>query len=111
MAMPPSVAAEITTSSVEEGLDFACSLASSAIAAAGEAQPESAQQILNELTSYVQLRYVGELVLALEYLAGMGHRCSPGSFRSEQFWAQLRWVASQMQLLPNELQELELPDA
>src|SRR5688572_9553856 len=110
-SMEPSRAPErLATSSTEEGLDFACSLVSPAISAAGEAHSENAQQMLSELASYVRLRYVGELLLALECLAGLGRRCNAGTFRSEQFWAQLRWVAGQMQLTSEELERLELPN-
>lgn len=101
----------IATSSIEEGLDFACSLASEAISRAGTADPTQAQRLLHELTSYVQFRYVGELLLAAEYLASLGRACDSGDFRSTQFWNQMRWVASQMALSAEDLAKLELPDA
>ena len=41
------------------------------ISAEGKAKPEKAPQLLHELSSYVQFRYVGELELALEYLGGL----------------------------------------
>ncbi len=111
MSSSPRGAEQIATSSVEEGLDFACSLISSAVAAEGEAHPQKAQQLLRELASYVQLRYVGELLLALECLAGLGRTCNPSSFRTDQFWSQLRWVAGEMRLTTEELEKLELPNA
>jgi hypothetical protein len=101
----------IATSSIEEGLDFACSLASDAISRAGTADPAQAQRLLHELTSYVQFRYVGELLLAAEHLASLGKACNSREFRSTQFWNQMRWVASQMALSAEELAELGLPDA
>ena len=97
-------------SSVEEGLDFACSLISGAISKEGRAKPEKALQLLEELSSYVQLRYVGELGLALEYLAGLGNLCAPDLFRSRQFWSQLRWVADRMELTSGEIEKLRFPN-
>jgi hypothetical protein len=111
VASSPPLAEQIATSSVEEGLDFACSLLSSAMSAEGDAHPQKAQQLLRELASYMQLRYVGERLLALEHLAGLGRACNPGLFRSEQFWSQLRWVAGEMRLTSEELENLELPNA
>jgi hypothetical protein len=98
----------IATSSVEEGLDFACSLVSGAMSKAGEGDPTEAQRLVQELTSYVQFRYVGELLLAAENLASLGRACDPEAFRSKQFWLQMHWVAEQMQLSPEELAKLEL---
>lgn len=101
----------ITTHSVEEGLDFACSLASHAIGEAGEASAEQSQRLLRELTSYVQFRYVGETGLALESLVWLGQQCSPSTFRSELFWRQLRWVAEAMGLAGTDLERMEFPNA
>jgi hypothetical protein len=101
---------EISTTSVEEGLDFACSLASDAISHAGAVNPTEAQRLLHELTSYLRFRYVGELALAAECLASLGHACDSPGFRSKQFWTQLRWVASQMDLSSAELAKLGLRD-
>ncbi len=100
---------KIATSSVEEGLDFACSLISDAIAEAGRKKPEQAVQLLQELASYVQFRYVGESGLALEYLAGLGSACAQDSSRSSQFWLQLHWVASQMALTSEEKKKMGFP--
>jgi hypothetical protein len=107
MPMTPHIA----TASIEEGLDFACNLVSSAISAKSESSPEMSKQLLHELVRYIELRYVGEPLLALEYIAGLGNACDPAAFRSEQFWAQLRWVAGQMNLKSEEFQRLQLPSA
>ena len=66
---------EIATSSIQEGLDFACHLLSNAIAAAGHAEPAKAVQLLDEITNYIQFRYAGEDRLALESLSWLGHMC------------------------------------
>lgn len=103
----PTEQPQIATSSVEEGLDFACSLLTDALVMRGEESPNVAKQLLTELASYLQLRYVGETGLALEYLAGLGQQCAPTS----QFWNQLRWVAVQLKLNEQELAALGLPNA
>lgn len=100
----------IATTSVGEGLDFACSLASTAIARAGDANPEWRGELLNALTAYIQFRYVGEDGLALDQLTWLGHRCVPSEFRGEQFWSQLKWVAAAMNLEGDDLAHLELPE-
>lgn len=100
----------IATTSVGEGLDFACSLASTAIARAVDASPETRGELLNALVAYIQFRYVGEDGLALDQLSWLGHRCSPTEFRSEQFWSQLKWIATAMGLEDNDLAYLNLPD-
>jgi hypothetical protein len=94
---------------VAEDLDFACSLASTAITRAGDANPEGRGELLNALTAYIQFRYVGEDGLALEQLSWLGHRCAPAGFRSEQFWSQLKWVAAAIDLEGDDLARLELP--
>lgn len=100
----------IATSSIREGLDFACSLLSSALAAAGRLNPENAVSLLNELTNYIQLRYVGEEELAIDSLSWLGRSCDATSFRSNQFWSQIKWVASAMNLDGEDLARLELPE-
>ena len=100
----------ISTTSIGEGLDFACSLASTAIARAGESRPEDSGKLLNALTAYIQFRYVGEEGLAIEQLVWLGHRCDAAEFRSEQFWSQMKWVAAAMDLDGDDLAVLELPD-
>ncbi len=96
--------------SVVEGLDFACSLASTAIGRAGESSPEKCGGLPNALTAYIQFRYVGEEILALEQLAWLGHHCDAAEFRRDQFWSQMKWVATAMDLDGNELAALHLPD-
>ena len=98
----------ITTASVEEGLDFACSLASDAIARAGETDAQQAQELLRGLASYVRFRYVSEFGLALEELASLGRRCDANSFRAPLFWRQLHWVASEMKLTGEALARVQL---
>jgi hypothetical protein len=101
----------IATSSVEDGLDFACSLLSSAISAEAEVHPEKARPLLKELAQYIELRYVGETLLALEYLSSIGRTCNPETVRGTQFWRQLDWVADQMELSAEERQRGDLKDA
>ena len=59
----PQYDTHIATASIEEGLDFACSLASDAISKAGEENPTQAQRLLHELTNYLQFRYLGPFQL------------------------------------------------
>ncbi len=101
----------IATSSVEEGLDFACSLLSSAISADAGVHPEKAPPLLKELAQYIEFRYVGETLLALEYLSSIGHACNLGTVRGRQFWRQLGWVADQMELSAEERQRVDLKEA
>ena len=88
----------IAESSPEVGLDFACSLISDAISAKGRSAPEGTSELLSELCSYIQFRYVGEPLLALEYLAGIGQQCELELSRGNQFWKQLRWVALKLEV-------------
>ena len=99
----------IATSSVDEGLDFGCSLLSSAIAKAGDNKPDSANLLLRTLTQYIELRYAGELYLALKYLISLGKECNQEDFRSKQFWAQISWNAEQMNLSSSEFSDLSIP--
>jgi hypothetical protein len=99
----------ISTRSIEDGLDFGCNLLCSALQSRGDADPALAQALLRGLTQYLRLRYAGELGLSLEYLAGLGHQCSPENFRHAQFWSQLRWIANEMGLSGSELDDLALP--
>lgn len=99
----------IATSSTHAGLDFACNLLSNAIAAEGRSEPAKAVQLLSELTNYIQFRYVGEEELALESLSGLGHMCNVGAFRSNQFWSQMKWLASALGFEGEDLARLELP--
>lgn len=100
----------LATSSVEEGLDFACNLLVPALSAQGDAHPSEAQSLLSSLGYYISFRYSGELGLALEKLASLGHSCNQVDPRGQQFWAQLRWVAAQMNLTPDEQEALALPE-
>lgn len=100
----------IATSSIQEGLDFACSLLSNAIAAAGQSDPERAVPLLNELTNYIQFRYVGEEGLALESLSWLGRMCDARRFQSNQFWSQMKWLASACGFEGDGLARLELPE-
>lgn len=100
----------IATSSIHEGLDFACSLLSDAIAAAGQSEPAKAVLLLNALTSYIRFRYVGEEGLALESLSYLGHMSDAGLFQSEQFWSQMKWLASACGFEGKDLSRLELPE-
>ncbi len=90
---------KISTTSVEDGLDFACSLLSGPISDEGESRPDKASLLLRTLTQYLTFRYVGELELALEYLADLARSLStsPPSIQS-QFWPQLCWVATELNL-------------
>jgi hypothetical protein len=109
MNRTPNPGNQITTTSVEDGLDFACSLITDAIVQSSKIRPETAFSRLSELSDYIRLRYVGESGLALEYLAGLGHECRLDQARRIQFWSQIRWIAEAMQLGPDELSRLEVP--
>ena len=91
---------DIATSSIEEGLDFACNLACALISMQPSTKPT---ELLNLLSTYVVHRYVGELELALEELHEIGNllREIPWG-NQEQFSHQLSWAASQMGLPLNE---------
>ena len=99
----------LATSSTEDGLDFACNLAVSGILAIAEHNPAKAPALLRYLAQYIEFRYVNELVLALEYLADIGNMLEQGSFCSDQFWAQIRWVAQHMKLDLAEYAGLRIP--
>ncbi len=88
---------DIATSSVEEGLDFSLNLIADAVAVAGARNSSLAQSLLNQMSSYISLRYAGELELALEYLEGI-YETVPFDieFRREQFEKQLEWLHSAM---------------
>ncbi len=101
----------LATSSTEEGLDFACNLAVNGMLAIAEGNPAKAPELLRCLAQYVEFRYVGELQLALEYLADIGNSLKQESFHSEQFWDQLRWVAQHMELESSEYESLRIPSS
>jgi hypothetical protein len=98
----------LATSSVEEGLDFACNLLSDLLAERVNAFPGEAPALLRDLALYVSLRYAGELGLALELLASLGHSSHAVGQRAAHFWAQLRWIAERT-LTPEEQHSLSLP--
>jgi hypothetical protein len=102
--MPYSLA----TTSEEEGLDFACNLAVRGLIGIAQLSPEKAPETLIHFAQYVQFRYAGELELALEYLSDIGHMLPQEQFRSEQFWAQMYWVAQRMGLDPTQMEELKI---
>jgi len=101
----------ITKASIGEGLDFACHLSTDAISDKGNSSPEKALELLQMLSSFIQYRYVGETLLALEELIAIGLICTDkdlGVMDKESyilFWSQIKWVASQMEL-PSEKYEL-----
>jgi hypothetical protein len=97
---------KLTTSSAEEGLDFACHLIATALSTEADAHPECASRILRTFSQYVELRYVGELELAAEYLADLAREISPTmSFQRQQFWLQLQWVAQRLGLPAQDYEE------
>lgn len=84
---------QITHSSPQEGLDYACLLITSGTREWAIKHPEEALILYHTLTGYIEFRYHNELELALGCLVQMGRVCPPNSFQSEIFWRQLRWVA------------------
>lgn len=98
----------ISTESIEEGLDFACSLISDRIIEKGEEVPEQANQLLCLLANYNQFRYVGEPLLALHNLVDIGGFC--GEFSNElQYWEQLKWIVLEMDLTKEEYEIIGIP--
>jgi hypothetical protein len=91
--------ASIATSSIEEGLDFACNLVASGIEKEAQLRTGASARLLSTLAQYISLRYAGETGLALEYLAYLGGDIGDDvSYAREQFWAQLSWCAQEMGL-------------
>lgn len=101
---------QIATYSIEEGLDFGCNLLMSSIRDITETQSQMAQQLIRELTLYISVRYAGEFLLALEYLAGLAHLCGSRSIKNKQFWSQLQWIACKMQISEEEKGKLNIPN-
>lgn len=89
---------QIVTHSAAEALDFAASLLSGGIESEVQATPSQAAELATLLARYTQYRYVGELSLAYEALEDLASLCRSGGYRESQFWAQLKWAASSMQL-------------
>jgi len=98
----------IATHSIEEGLDFACNLLAVGLSAEVRANPEGAAPVLESLSHYITLRYVGEFHLALEELSSLGAGCGDAAFRHEQFLAQLAWLADAMHLTTEDRAKLVL---
>lgn len=71
--------------------------------------PAKAPELLRYLAQYVEFRYVGELELGLEYLSDIGNMLESGSFNSNQFWAQIVWVARHMGLEASTIEGLHIP--
>jgi hypothetical protein len=93
----PTQPEQIATHSVGEGLDFACNLLANAIGRFADQRPEASPAILKALAEYITYRYVGEDLLALEYLVLLGRDLSSCSeVRWAQFWNQLESVGRQM---------------
>ena len=88
----------IATSSVEEGLDFACNLLVGAFEAVAVSDSGEARSTLSSLAQYLSFRYAGELGLAFEELAGLAEDLAPHMSKSEQLQAQLRWLQISLQV-------------
>ena len=88
----------IATSSVEEGLDFACNLLVPALEAVASSGSGRAEDSLRVLANYLQLRYVGELGLAFELLSDLAGSLAPYIQRPEQMNDQLAWLLNSLQL-------------
>ena len=82
----------IATSSIEEGLDFACNLLVGAIQNAAADPARDARELLSSLAQYIQLRYVGELRLAFEELTALAADLDTNLKDPAQFQAQMKWV-------------------
>jgi len=108
MSSPERPEFVLATSSTYDGLDFACMLLTGGIAAEAETHPELAVELVCMLTQYIEYRYVGEIQLALEKIIDLGTVCNNDRFRRKQFWAQLKWVADQMDLSKLEYEQLKL---
>jgi hypothetical protein len=100
---------KISTASIEEGLDFAASLVTVAIEARATKDPAFAPDLAIGLAQYVRFRYVGELQLALEMMADLGNMCGTQLTSPQQFWHQLQWIATKMELEGEEYSTLSIP--
>ncbi len=77
---------KISTTSIGEGLDFACNLVSPALSELAQNKPDCTKELLDTLVSYIGFRYAGEDGLALEYLAHLGKDVAAiSSFQKKQF--------------------------
>lgn len=87
----------IATSSVDEGLDFAFNLIMPLAAEAGSNELKTASKILETISTYVSLRYAGELILAFEYLETLSEQTqNQGNSRKEQFDSQMSWLRNNL---------------
>jgi hypothetical protein len=104
--------ASITKESINEGLDFACHLSTDAILDKGNSSPDKALELLQMLSSFIQYRYVGETLLALEELIAIGLLCSDKKFSfmdketTNLFWSQIKWIVSRMDLSKEKIKAL-----
>ena len=88
---------DIATSSIEEGLDFAFNLIMPIIADAGEEDALQAKELLSHVSTYVTLRYAGELQLAYEWLQNFEDLNSNEKIdRINQFKKQLKWLETEI---------------
>lgn len=90
---------QIATTSVAEGLDFACNILAGRVGRCIEVRVDLAPGVLNSLSQYIRFRYAGEDHLALKELAAMGRDVqllAGGDWA--QFWRQLEWVARQIEV-------------
>ncbi len=99
----------LVISSVEDGLDFACNLFADGIMKFADRPASVTTNLLQHIAQYIEFRYVGEYLLALEYLSDIGNMLEHDSFRSEQFWAQISWIAQKIELEPEVIQGLNIP--
>lgn len=98
----------MATSSVSEGLEFGCNLLSSRIAYM-HAKPDLCVKLLSGLTCYISYQYAGEWGLALEALIETADMVDDEEWKTRlQFWAQLEWVAKQMNVEDFDFEERKL---
>lgn len=88
----------IATTSIEEGLDFACNLLVGAFESVAANDSSDARSTLRSLAHYLSLRYAGELGLAFEELAALAGDLAPHMSKSEQLQDQLRWLQDSLQV-------------
>ena len=88
----------IATSSIEEGLDFACNLLAGAFESVAANNSSDARSTLSSLAQYLSFRYAGELGLAFEELAALAGDLAPHMSKSEQLQDQLRWLQNSLQV-------------
>jgi hypothetical protein len=88
---------DIATSSIGEGLDFACNLLVGPLTQVANSHPAVAPQFLQTLSLFISLHYAGEEGLAFEYLISLARdlecRIEPCT---RQFWLQIEWLSQQL---------------